>query len=136
MPDTDCATSWSGVGIGGEKKRSLACAKKGLPAFPAALIWGALYRFSVSRLPGCGKNCFGGFFATTHQRFSPFYSLRKTPRDGVIRNAAIGCYLRERAPFARQFKDGFFVNHFAGATHDQKLARHAGEGKLHRDSLR
>ena len=38
-------------------------------AFPAALIWGALYLFTVSRLrslpcPRCGKNFFGGFFAT------------------------------------------------------------------------
>ncbi len=37
--------------------------------FPAALSWGALYIFTASRLrnfpcPRCGKNFFGGFFAT------------------------------------------------------------------------
>ena len=36
---------------------------------PAALIWGALYLFTISRLrsfpcPRCGQNYFGGFFAT------------------------------------------------------------------------
>lgn len=38
-------------------------------AFPAALMWGALYLFTASRLrsfpcPRCGKNFFGGIFAT------------------------------------------------------------------------
>jgi hypothetical protein len=37
--------------------------------FPAALLWGALYIFTASRLrsfpcPRCGRNFFGGFFAT------------------------------------------------------------------------
>jgi predicted RNA-binding Zn-ribbon protein involved in translation (DUF1610 family) len=37
--------------------------------FPAALSWGALYIFTVSRLrkfpcPRCGRNFFGGFLAT------------------------------------------------------------------------
>lgn len=38
-------------------------------AFPAALIWGGLYLFTASQLrrfpcPRCGKNFFGGIFAT------------------------------------------------------------------------
>jgi|SRR6266566_6469716 len=38
--------------------------------FPAALLWGALYMATASRLrnypcPRCGKNFFGGFFATS-----------------------------------------------------------------------
>jgi len=37
--------------------------------FPAGLVWGAVYLFTVSRLrnfpcPRCGKNFFGGFFGT------------------------------------------------------------------------
>ncbi|MBB5061186.1 hypothetical protein HDF16_005922 [Granulicella aggregans] len=55
--------------------------------FPAMLLWGALYLFTVSRLrnfpcPRCSRNFFGGFFATPETVFA-----RKCANCGLRRFA-------------------------------------------------